>query len=297
MRRPWYGHDTGLALRMALVMLLLAALYLAFVLVLWASGVDTSLVVALAAAMLGVQYFFSDRLALWTMGAREVRPAEAPELHALVERLAQSADLPKPRLAIAPTAVPNAFATGRGPGSAVVAVTSGLLQTLDGPELESVLAHELAHVKNRDVAVMTLASFFAVVAQMLLRSFYWQSLGTRRRRDGNALLLIYGASLVVWVVSFFLIRALSRYRELAADRGAAILTGAPSQLAAALLKISGGMQRIPARDLREVEALNAFFIVPALTGSGFLELFSTHPSLERRLEQLARLQEEMERPR
>lgn len=297
MRRPWYGHDSGLAVRMALVMFLLAALYLAFVLVLWSSGVDTSLVVAIAVLMLGAQYFLSDRLALWAMGAHEVSAAEAPELHAIVERLAQSADLPKPRLAIAPTSLPNAFATGRGPGSAVVAVTSGLLDTLDRPELEAVLAHELAHVKNRDVAVMTLASFFAVVAQMLLRSFYWRGVGVRRRRDGNALLLIYVTSLVVWVLSFLLIRALSRYRELAADRGAAILTGAPSQLAAALLKISGGMRRIPERDLREVEALNAFFIVPALTGHGFLELFSTHPALERRLEQLARLQEQMERPR
>lgn len=296
MRRPWYGHDSGLAVRMAVVLFLLAALYLAFVLVLWSSGVDTSIVIVVAAGMLGAQYVFSDRLALWAMGAREVSPAEAPDLHASVERLAQSADLPKPRIAIAPTAVPNAFATGRGPGSAVVAVTRGLLQTLDGPELEAVLAHELAHVKNRDVAVMTLASFFAVVAQLLLRGFSW-SVGGRRRRDGSALLVIYLASLIVWIVSFFLIRALSRYRELAADRGAAILTGAPSQLAAALLKISGGMQRIPERDLREVEALNAVFIVPALTGHGFLELFSTHPSLERRLEQLARLQEEMERPR
>jgi heat shock protein HtpX len=288
----------GLTIRMAVVLFLLAAVYLAFTLVLWAAGVDFFVVVLVAALMLGAQYFFSDRLALWTMGAREVSPAEAPELHAMVERLAQVADVPKPRVAVAPSNVPNAFATGRSPSHAVVAVTSGLMRTLDRPEVEAVLAHEIAHIKHRDVAVMTLASFFAVVAQMLMRSFFWHGIGDRRRRDGaGALVLIYVASLVVWIVSFFLIRALSRYRELAADRGAAILTGAPAQLAAALLKISGRMQRIPERDLREVETLNAFFIVPALTGHGFIELFSTHPSLERRLENLARLQEEMERLR
>ncbi|MBI4493518.1 MAG: zinc metalloprotease HtpX [Chloroflexi bacterium] len=294
MRRRWQGGDTELSARMFLVMFLLAALYLGFITVLASAGVDLPSVILIAAVLLGIQYFFSDKIALWSMGGRVVSPQEAPELHALVERLAAMADMPKPQVALVPHAMPNAFATGRGPGSSVVAVTTGLLDRLDPPELEAVLAHELSHVRNRDVLVMTLASFFAMVAQLLLRSMWWGGMGGGRRRDNAG--LIYLASLLVWAISFLLIRALSRYREYAADRGGGLLTGAPSQLASALSKISGSVQRIPSRDLREVEAMNALFIIPALGRGSLMELFATHPPLEERIERLMRLAAEMERP-
>ncbi len=298
MRRGVFRPDTQLTVRMFIVMVLLAALYLAFLVVLFEVGLDYSLLILIAAIMLGGQYFFSDRLVLASVGARTVDRREAPELHDMVDRLVAMADLPKPRLAVVPSHVPNAFATGRDPSHSVVAVTTGLLDRLEPDEVEAVLAHELSHVKNRDAMVITLASFFATVAFFIMRSgmFFgmYGGYGRRRDRNGSAIALIYLASLVVWVVSFFLIRALSRYREFAADRGSAIITGAPSALAAALQKISGEMARIPQRDLREVEGLNAFFIIPAITGHSLLELFSTHPSLERRLERLRRLQAEME---
>jgi heat shock protein HtpX len=292
-----WSADPGLAARMLFVMGLLALVYLAFMAVLVASGYDAMTILVIAAIMAGFQYFFSDKIALLSVGAREVEPQQAPDLHAMVERLAALADVPKPRVAIVDTPVPNAFATGRSPRAAVVAVTTGLLNTLEPREVEAVLAHEISHIRNRDVMVMTIASFFAVVAQLVLRWAYWGSAwgGSRDRRSGgNAFVIIYLASLLVWVISFFLIRALSRYREFAADRGAALITGAPSQLMSALLKISGVMQRIPDRDLREVSELNAFFIIPAIKGSSLMELFSTHPSLERRLERLRELAREME---
>ncbi|GBD16295.1 Protease HtpX [bacterium HR26] len=292
-----WSTDPGLAARMLFVMGLLALVYLAFMAVLVASGYDAMTILVIAAIMAGFQYFFSDKIALLSVGARVVEPQQAPDLHAMVERLAALADVPKPKVAIVDTPVPNAFATGRSPRAAVVAVTTGLLDTLEPREVEAVLAHEIAHVRNRDVMVMTIASFFAVVAQLVLRWAYWGSAwgGSRDRRSGgNAFVIIYLASLLVWVISFFLIRALSRYREFAADRGAALITGAPSQLMSALLKISGVMQRIPDRDLREVSELNAFFIIPAIKGSSLMELFSTHPSLERRLERLRELAREME---
>jgi len=290
--------DKGLQARMFLTMFLLAALYLFFGLVLWQAGVGYVGMAAVIGAMLVAQYYFSDRLVLWSMGAEEVSPREAPELHALVERLAALADIPKPRVAIVRTPLPNAFATGRSPAHAVVAVTTGLLERLNAPELEAVLAHELSHIRNRDVAVMTIASFFATVASFLVQQFYywgWWGYGHREGREGRgAAMFVYLVSLVVWIISYFLINALSRYREFAADRGSALLTGAPGQLASALIKISGVIQRIPTRDLRQAEALNAFFIVPALRGDSLLELFSTHPSLERRLEYLRRLERTME---
>lgn len=291
--REWYGHDSGLTLRMFLVMFLLGALYLGFLAVLWAAGVNFLTIIVIAGVLLFVQYYFSDRLVLLAMGAHEVSPEQAPDLHAAVERLCALMALPKPRIAIARTDVPNAFATGRSPRAAVVCCTTGILDRLTERELEAVLAHELSHIKNRDVMVITLASFFATVAQFILRMALWGGMG-RRDRNGGSIALVYLASLIVWVLSFFLIRALSRYRELAADRGGALITGAPSQLASALVKISGTMSRIPQRDLRQVEALNAFFIIPAISGSAIAELFSTHPSLERRLEQLRRLQQQME---
>ncbi|WP_258360057.1 zinc metalloprotease HtpX [Moorella sulfitireducens (nom. illeg.)] len=295
MRRQ-LGSDAGLTARMFLTMFLLAAVYLFFLAVLWQAGVSYTGIILFVGIMLAVQYYFSDRMVLWSMGAREVSPAEAPELHALVERLAALADLPKPRVAIVPTSMPNAFATGRSPKHAVVAVTTGIMQRLTTAELEAVLGHELSHIKNRDMTVLTLASFFATVASFIMQHFfYWGgAFGGRDREGRNNAMVVYLASLVVWVISFFLIRALSRYREFAADRGAAILTGSPGQLASALVKISGSMARIPDRDLRQAEAFNAFFIIPALSGNSLMELLSTHPSLERRLAYLRKLEREME---
>ena len=292
MQRQWYGRDSGLMARMFITMFLLATVYLAFLAALWYAGADSFTMVVVAGLMIGAQYFFSDRLVLWSMGAHEVSQAQAPELHARIERLAALVNLPKPRVAIAEQPMPNAFATGRSPKSSVVAVTRGLLNRLEGPELEAVLAHEISHIKNRDVMVMTLVSFFSTVAFFILR---WSMVfGGGRRRNGQGIILVYLASLVTWLISFLLIRALSRYREYAADRGSAVITGSPSTLASALMKIAGSMQRIPQRDLREVEGMNAFFIVPAITGHSIMELFSTHPSLENRLRKLERMQQQME---
>lgn len=301
MHRRWYGGDAGLTARMFMTMFLLSAVYLAFLAVLWQSGADFISVALIAMVLLGVQYYFSDKMVLWSLGARVVSPSEAPELHGVMERLAALVDLPKPKVAIINSDVPNALATGRSPQTAVVAVTTALLQQLDRPELEAVLAHELTHIKNRDVTVITIASFLSTVAFFIMRTFGFGFLGygsggygRRRDRNGGSIILVYLASLAVWLISFLLIRLLSRYREYAADRGSAIITGAPSQLSAALLKISGTMQRIPTRDLREVEGMNAFFIVPALTKSSLMGLFSTHPSVQDRVARLARMQQEME---
>lgn len=300
-RRMVAAADPGLTARMLLTMLLLGAVYLFFVSVLMAYGVDTFSLVLIVGLMLLAQVYLSDRLVMWSTGAREVSPQEAPELHDMVARLAALADLPKPRVAIVPSPVPNAFATGRSPRSAVVAVTRGLLDRLNPGELEAVLAHEITHVRNRDVAVITIASFFATVAAFLTRQLLWMGMwgvpmgGRRDDRGGGAAAwaVIYLVSLLVYFVSYILIRALSRYREYAADRGAAYLTGAPSNLASALIKISGVMERIPAQDLRQAEALNAFFIIPAVRGSAIAELFSTHPSLQNRLAYLRRLELEL----
>lgn len=247
--------------------------------------------------LLLAQYYFSDQLVLRSMGAKAVSRQEAPELHNLMERLAALADLPKPRVAVVQTDMPNAFATGRNPKHAVVAVTTGLMDRLDQPELEAVLAHELSHVRNRDMTVLTLASFFATVASFIVQQFFFWggAFGSHRDREGRGnVMLVYLASLLVWVISYFLIRALSRYREFAADRGAALLTGAPGNLASALTKISGGLQRIPDRDLRQAEAFNAFFILPAVGRDSLMELLSTHPSLQRRLAYLRQLERELE---
>jgi heat shock protein HtpX len=292
--RHWY-RDGGLQARMAVVMLLLAALYLFFMGVLLAAGVNFVVILIIAGGLLFVQYYFSDKMVLASMGAHEVSPEQAPELHSMIGRLAQQMDLPMPKVAVMDTDMPNAFATGRNPKNAVVCVTTGIMHRLERPELEAVLAHEMSHVKNRDVQVITIASFFATIASFIMQWGLWFGLGGRRDdRNGNSFILVYLASIVTWIVSFFLIRALSRYRELAADRGSAVVTGAPSNLAAALVKISHSMARIPQQDLREVGALNAFFIFPSIKGFSLGELASTHPSLERRLEQLQQLQRQME---
>lgn len=303
MARPMrVAADAGLTARMVITMLLLGAVYVFFISVLLAYGVDLGTMVVLVGILLLAQYYLSDKLVLWSTGAREVSPSEAPELHDVVGRLAAMADLPKPRVAIVPTDIPNAFATGRSPKAAVVAVTQGLLRRLSGAELEAVLAHEMTHVRNQDVAVITVASFFATVAAFLTRQFMWVGYwgvptggGRRDDREGgaNAWIIIYLVSMLVYFISYLLIQALSRYREYAADRGAAYLTGAPSNLASALMKISGVMERIPSRDLRQAEALNAFFIIPAVKGSTIAELFSTHPPLAKRLAYLRQLELEL----
>ncbi|PSP80997.1 zinc metalloprotease HtpX [Halobacteriales archaeon QS_4_69_225] len=282
--------DWGLRARMALTILLLFGLYVVFVGVLTAYFENLLIPVVLLGSFSLVQYFFSDKLALRSMGASRVEASEYPGLHDRVGRLSQQADLPKPDVAVADSRTPNAFATGRSPDSAVVCVTTGLLDALDSEELEGVLAHELAHVKNRDVAVMTIASFLSTIAFLVVR-FGWLFGG--RNRNGAPVVVAIVVSLVVWVVSFLLIRALSRYREFAADSGAATITGQPSALASALATISGRMDRVPEEDLREQAEMNAFFIIPISTGI-VGRLARTHPPTEKRIEQLRELEREME---
>jgi heat shock protein HtpX len=283
--------DPGLVAHMVLTLFLLALVYLVFVAVLFKLGVSLLLIAPLVLVLLGLQYWFSDRLVLMAVGAREVSEQEAPQLHDIVSRLAQMAGIPKPRVAIIDSAVPNALATGRNPRHAVVAVTRGLMQRLEPPEVEAVLAHELSHVIHRDVGIMTMAAFFATLASFIVQMGMWGGLGGRGRRDqGNAAAFVLVVSAVVWVVSFFLIRALSRYREYSADRGSAILTGHPAALSSALLKISDVARRVPDRDLREVEGASALWIFPAFSRGSLSELFSTHPSLEHRIQRLERLE-------
>lgn len=306
MARTRFPADRGLASRMVLTMFLLGLLYVVFIGVLTALGTSFLVVLLIAGGLLFAQYAFSDRIALFSMNAHEVSAAQAPVLHGTIDRLCALADMPKPRVAIADTDLPNAFATGRDADHAVVAVTTGLLRRLDGPELEAVLAHELSHVAHRDVMVMTIASFLGIAAGLLTRfAFYSGMFGGFGGRHGGddddrgtpAVLVVLLVSVVVYAVSFLLTRALSRYRELSADRAAAVLTGRPSTLAAALVKISGEMSRIPTRDLRSAEPLNAFFFAPALApGFSISSLFSTHPSLERRLEQLTHIEADLGRP-
>ena len=283
--------DWGLRGRMFLTMFLLFGLYIVFIAALTLTDLGlTTIVVVMGLFSLG-QFFFSDKLALYSMGAKEVSEEQYPQLHATIERLSQQADLPKPRVAVADSRVPNAFATGRSQKSAAVAVTTGLLRTLDEDELEGVLAHELAHVKNRDVMVMTVASFLSTIAFLVVRWGWW--FGGGRNRNNGGVFVAIAVSLVVWIVSFVLIRALSRYREYAADRGGAVITGKPSALASALLTIDGRMDRVPQEDLRETAEMNAFFIIPIR--SGFIgKIFSTHPSTESRVERLRELEREME---
>jgi heat shock protein HtpX len=294
LNRKAIGRDTGLTVRMFLTMFLLAALYLAFVFVLVRAGVGIIVVALIAGGLLVVQYYLSDTLVLASVGARVVTAQEQPQLHAIVGKLAATADLPMPRVAVVDSNIPNAFATGRNPRHAVVAVTSALLQRLPPQELEAVLGHELTHVKNRDMAVITVASFFATVAAFLVQQFMFWGIFDEEDSRSNYTWLIYLASILVWLISYFLINALSRYREYAADRGSAILTGSPSQLESALTRISGQMERIPNRDLRQAERLNAFYIIPAVSRQSLMELFSTHPSLEHRLAQLQRIERQME---
>ena len=287
--------DWGLRGRMALTMFLLFALYIVFLGLLVVQFENIALIVVVMGLFMGAQFFFSDKLALYSMGAKEADPQEYPELHRKVERLSQQADLPKPKVAVADSRTPNAFATGRSKDSAAVAVTTGLMRMLDDEELEGVIAHELAHIKNRDVMVMTIASFLSTIAFLVVR-WGWLFAGGRDRGGGQQQAPVYVAilaSLVVWIVSFLLIRALSRYREFAADRGGASITGKPSALATALMKIDSGMEKVPKDDLRGQSEMNAFFIIPIRVG-WLGRLFSTHPETEKRIDRLRDLERELE---
>jgi heat shock protein HtpX len=302
MKRKAYGRDAGLTLRMILTSGLLGLLYVVFAVVLFYvlhAGLALMLVIVLGLAFF--QYFTSDKIALAASGAKIVDREQAPELHEMVERLCAMADLPKPRIAIVDTDVPNAFATGRNPKHAVVAVTTGLWRRLDPKEIEGVLAHELTHIANRDVLVMTVASFFAMLAAMLTRFGLYAGMfgGGGRGRDSNGppvWVIVLLVSMVTYVISWVLIRMISRYREYAADRGSALITGAPEYLMSALQKITSQMALIPQRDLREVQGMNAFFIIPASVKKATSELFMDHPPLEKRLAALAEIAREMGRP-
>jgi heat shock protein HtpX len=300
MKRRSYGRDAGLSLRMILTSSLLGLLYVIFAVVLF-SVLDVGLIpmVLIVVALAFFQYFTSDKLALKASGAKVVERDQAPELHDMVERLCAMADLPKPRIAVIDTDVPNAFATGRSPKHAAVAVTRGLWQRLEPREIEGVLAHELSHIGNRDVLIMTVASFFAMLAGLLTRFGIYGGMFGGGRRDSNGppiWLIVLLVSVVTYFLSQILILAISRYREFAADRGAALITGAPENLMSALQKIASDMFRIPQRDLREVESMNAFFIIPTSVKGAASQLFMTHPPLEKRLAALSEIAREMGRP-
>jgi heat shock protein HtpX len=283
---------------MVLTLFLLGALYVVFVGVLFAAGAGVGIMVVVIGALLLAQLFLSDKIGLAAMGAKEVSPEEAPGLHAMIERLCIQADLPKPKIAIADTPVPNAFAMGRSPKSAVVCCTTGIMNILEPHELEGVMAHELSHVKNRDVMVMTLASFFASLAAMITQFGFFFGGGFGRGGnddDGNVpFMVVLLVSFLVYVISFFLMLALSRYREYGADRGAAIITGRPSALSSALMKLSSAMQRVPDQDLRAVGRMNAFFIVPTSVKQSVGTLFMTHPPMEKRIERLQQYEAQLQ---
>jgi heat shock protein HtpX len=296
-RSTSFGKDTGLQIRMTFVFFLLGVLYVGLVVALLSSGVNGVTVALIAGGLAAFQLFGSDKLALRAMGAREVTPAQAPELHAMIDRLCVQADLPKPKVAVADTRMPNAFALGRGPKSATVCATTGIMELLSPAELEGVMAHELTHVANRDVLVMTLAGFFATIAAYIVQFgflFGGGGGGYGDDDDNPSFLVLFLVSLAVYVISFFLMQALSRYREFAADRGSALITGRPSALASALMKISSGMQRIPQQDLRASSELSAFYIFPPAAKGAIAGLFATHPPMEKRIEALQRLETQLQ---
>jgi heat shock protein HtpX len=275
-------------------MFLLFILYLVFMTILVAFGVGLWVIVILAVGMGLVQYFFSDKLVLWSTGARIVEADEYPELYKTVEKLCKEADLPMPKIAIMPSPVPNAFATGRSPKHAVVACTDSIMRLLNKDELEAVLAHELSHVKNRDILTMTMASFIAMIASMIMQSFFFSALfGGNNRENGGSWIIVWIVSIIVYAVSTLLILALSRYREFAADRGSALITRNPRALISALNKISGRLDSVPPEAKAKVESANAFFIIPALSGRTVMELFSTHPPLEKRIANLEKVEAEI----
>jgi heat shock protein HtpX len=292
-----FGRDPGLQARMLLTLFLLGLVYAVLVGVLFAAGAGAVLIAVIAGVLFLIQYFTSDKIALLSMGAHEVSPAEAPELHGIVERLCIQANLPKPRVAIAQTSMPNAFAVGRTPKTATVCATTGLLDLLSPSELEAVLGHELTHVANRDVMVMTLAGFFAAIASFIVQIGFWFGgmFGGDDEDGGPSAIVVILVSAVVYVISWLLLQALSRYREFSADRGSAILTGRPSALISALMKISGTMQRVPQQDLRAASSeLAAFYIFPPKAKQTVTTLFSTHPPLEARIARLQRLESQLQ---
>ena len=294
MARPTsFGRDTGLQARMLLTMLLLGAVYVVLMGAIFAAGANGITIVVVAGGLLLLQFFASDKLALRSMGAQEVSPQEAPELHAMIERLCIQADLPKPKIAIAHMAMPNAFAVGRSPKNATVCATTGIMELLSPAELEGVMAHELTHIANRDVAIMTMASFFASLAAMIVQFGFLFGGGHSSDDDNPSAAFLVLISLAVYVISFFLMQSLSRYREFAADRGAAVITGRPSALSSALMKISSGMERIPQTDLRKQE-LAAFYFFPPGAKKAVGGLFATHPPMEKRIEALNRLESQLQ---
>ncbi len=296
MQHPWQKRDTGITIRIIFCLSILALLYIIFIAVLARMGLGFFPIMIISGVFILAQWFFSDKIVLWSSGAKIVTNDQYPTLHSLIERIVSRNNMPKPKIAIAPNKIPNAFATGKGPNNSVVAVTTGLLEILDDDELEGVLAHELTHVKNRDVMVITLASLFSTIAFQIMQYGYFGSFfnyGNRDRNNGGAILIIILVAFITWLVSFFIIRAISRYREYAADRGSAQMTGKPAKLANALLKISGTMNQVPDKDLRQVEGLNAFFIIPSISTSTFANLLSTHPPVEKRIQRLLDMEASM----
>jgi heat shock protein HtpX len=307
MRRPsWQRKDTGLVARMILSLAILSLLYIVFLSILVYLGLGFIPITIIASIMILSQWYFSDKIVLWSSGAKVVTRDQFPELHDLVERTIARNNLPKPKIAVINTRMPNAFATGKGPKTSVVAVTTGIMDILDTEELEGVIAHELTHIRNRDVLVLTLASLFSTVAWYLMQFGFYGGLysgggmgygygggGGNRNNAAGAMIIVILVAMLTWIISFLIIRAISRYREFAADRGSAQMTGKPIKLANALMKISGTMRRIPTKDLRQEEGLNAFFIIPALSGSTIGNLFSTHPPVEKRVQKLMEMEASM----
>jgi heat shock protein HtpX len=291
-----FPRDAGLQARVLLTLFLLGLLYVVLFVVIVQAGAGLATTVVILGLFSLAQLFFSDKLALASMGAKEVTPQQAPGLHSMIEKLCIQADLPKPKIAVADTDVPNAFAIGRSRKSATVCATTGIMRRLSPSELEGVMAHELAHVKHRDVLVMTIASFFASIAAIITQFGFFFG-GGHGDDDNPSFAIVLLVSFVVYILSFFLMMALSRYREFAAERGAAIVTGRPSALSAALVKISSAVEQLPSRDLREAERLermNAFFIVPVRVKSVVQALFSTHPPMEKRIERLQQLESQLQ---
>src|ERR687887_24377 len=299
MRPSWQRRDTGLTVRMLLSFGILALLYIVFLSVLAYVGLDFISITVIASIMILLQWYFSDKIVLWSSGAKIVAREQYPELHDVIERIIARNNLPKPKIAVINTKMPNAFATGKGKSSSVVVVTTGLMDLLDTEELEGVLAHELTHIRNRDVLVLTLASLFSTVAWYLMQFGFYGGMGYgygygyggRDRNNGGGMAIVIVVAILTWVISFLIIRAISRYREFAADRGSAQMTGKPVKLANALMKISSNMRRIPTKDLRQVEGLNAFFIIPAFSGSTIGNLFSSHPPVEKRVQKLMEMED------
>jgi len=279
-------RDFGLSARIILSFIILGILYVLFLSVLHYLGIGYIPLAIIASAMILVQWYFSDKIVLWTSGAKIVSKDDYPKLHEIIERLASKNGIPKPKVAVVYTQVPNAFATGKSPKSSLVAVTSGILNLLDDDELEAVIGHELTHIRSRDILVLTLASVFSTVAWYLAQFGFFGGIQSRNRDSAGTTVIVIVVAVVTWIVSFLIIRAISRYREYAADRGGAAMTGNPDKLADALLKISGKMNNIPTKEIERVQKLNAFFIIPALSGNSIANLFSTHPPVEKRVAKL-----------